>query len=91
VSTLENSSTGNTDADIPDYWKTHLDERVEDIRRAMEKAGRSKSAFLWYSDVHWDCGSKNAPKLLKYLYNKTNINKTIFGGDIVNNEPKTTE
>lgn len=85
VSTLEKASTN--DADLPEYWKTHLDEKVEAIRRVMEEAGRSKSAFLWYSDVHWDYGSKNAPKLLKYLYDQTNVNKTIFGGDIVNSEP----
>lgn len=73
---------------IPDYWQTHLDERVEDIRRAMETAGRNKSSFFFYSDAHWDNDStytaKLAPNLLKYLYKKTPINKTNYGGDIVN-------
>ena len=75
---------------IPSYWQAHLDGRVEDIRRAMETAGRNKSSFFFYSDAHWsnetEYTAKLAPKLLKYLYKKTPINKTNFGGDIVSDE-----
>lgn len=77
----------NSLENIPDYWKSHLDSKVEDIHRAMEVAGRNKSAFFFYSDAHWDNDNtdtvKMAPTLLKYLYKKTPINKTNFGGDIV--------
>ena len=72
---------------IPDYWRAHLDGRVEDIRRAMEAAGRNKSAFLFYTDAHWTENHKQSPKLLKYLYNNTPINKVNYGGDIVQAEP----
>lgn len=72
---------------IPDYWQSHLDNRVEDIHRAMELAGRNKSSFFFYTDAHWDNNNTDtvrmAPKLLKYLYKKTPINKTNYGGDIV--------
>jgi hypothetical protein len=90
VEVLENAEdeTIVTDNDsIPDYWQSCLDGRVEDIRRAMESAGRNKSSFFFYSDAHWDNDNTDtvrmAPKLLKYLYRKTPINKTAFGGDIV--------
>ena len=76
-------STGES---IPSYWLTHLQTKSDKIREVMEAAGRNKSAFLFYTDVHWDSGEKKAPMLLKYLYNNTPINKTIFGGDIVNSE-----
>lgn len=72
---------------IPDYWQSELDTGVEEIRRAMEGAGRNKSAFFFYSDAHWanenTYTSKLSPTLLKHLYKKTPINKTNFGGDIV--------
>lgn len=71
---------------IPAYWLTHLQERIPAIRAAMTAAGWKKSAFLWYHDVHWTYGYKRAPMLLKYLYQHTPINKTIFGGDVVDNE-----
>ena len=78
---------GNTIHGIPEYWQPHLDNRVEDVRRAMELAGRNKSSFFFYSDAHWDANNtytvRMAPKLLKYLYKKTPINKTNFGGDFI--------
>ena len=76
-------STGES---IPSYWLTHLQTKADKIHEVMEAAGRNKSAFLFYTDAHWDYGAKKAPMLLKYLYNNTPINKTIFGGDIVNSE-----
>ena len=76
-------STGES---IPSYWLTHLQTKADKIREVMEAAGRNKSAFLFYTDVHWTSGEKKAPMLLKYLYNNTPINKTIFGGDIVDSE-----
>lgn len=80
---------------IPSYWQTHLTERVEDIRRAMETAGRNKSSFFFYSDSHWSnentYTAKLAPTLLKYLYKNTPINKTNYGGDIVSAESTDTD
>lgn len=73
-------------AAIPAYWQAALDEGVEAINTAMQTAGYNKSAFLFYSDVHWNYGSKMSPKLLKYLYQHTAMTKTNFGGDIVNDE-----
>lgn len=84
----------NTDG-VPNYWQTHLNERIEDIRRAMETAGRNKSAFFFYSDSHWSnedtYTAKLAPTLLKYLYKNTPINKTNYGGDIVSAESTDTD
>lgn len=76
----------SADESIPSYWLTHLQTKADKIHEVMEAAGRNKSAFLFYTDAHWDYGEKKAPMLLKYLYNNTPINKTIFGGDIVNSE-----
>jgi len=71
---------------VPSYWQTALDEGAEAINTALCEAGRNKSAFLFYSDVHWNYGSQMAPTLLKYLYEHTGMTRTFFGGDIVNNE-----
>ena len=71
---------------IPDYWQTHLDEKVPLIRSTMASVGKNKSAFLFYSDAHWNGNTGNSPMLLKYLYKYTPINKVNFGGDIVSTE-----
>lgn len=80
---LDTLEAGYGSVVLPSYWKTHCDEKIAVIRSAMEEAGRNKSAFLWYTDVHWAYGSQMSPRLLKYLYQNTAINKVNFGGDIV--------
>lgn len=85
--TTINENLSTLDADpIPEYWKSHLEEKTDTIRQALENVGDKKSAFLWYTDVHWNYGAQVSPILLKYLFEHTPINKTNFGGDIVNNE-----
>jgi len=84
---IEEILSGNTNiAVVPSYWKAHIDNRIVSIREAMAAAGWNRSAFLWYNDAHWSYNYKNSPALLKYMYQHTPINKTIFGGDIVDNE-----
>lgn len=71
---------------IPSYWQTALDDGVEAINTALCEAGRNKSAFLFYSDAHWNENSQMSPVLLKYLYKNTGMTKTFYGGDIVATE-----
>lgn len=72
------------DSCVPDYWIEELATKADAIQVAMEKAGRNKSAFLWYTDSHWANGnSKISPSLLNYLYMNTPMNKVNFGGDII--------
>lgn len=83
VNTLPESGASDG-AEIPEYWESELVTKANAIQTAMEKAGRNKSAFLWYTDAHWANGnSKVSPLLLNYLYMNTPMNKVNFGGDIV--------
>ena len=74
------------DTAIPSYWQSALEEGAQAINEKLCTAGMNKSAFLFYSDAHWNYGSQMSPRLLKYLYKHTGMTKTFFGGDIVNNE-----
>ena len=87
-STIENlekavSSINSDGEDVPSYWLDELRTKAESIQIAMETAGRNKSAFLWYTDAHWQFNSKKSPMLLKFLIENTPMNKVNFGGDIV--------
>lgn len=91
IETLSNqieNSGGNTDnnVNLPDYWKTHADERILDIRNIMANAGRESAVFLWWHDAHWTYNFQKSPAVLKYLYNNTVINKTFYGGDVLDAE-----
>ena len=83
---VDSETSAGDPADIPVYWQTALDEGVQAINTALCEAGRNKSAFLFYTDAHWNYGAQMAPTLLKYLYQHTGLTKTFFGGDIVNDE-----
>jgi len=84
VTALENTDS-NEDI-IPSYWQTALEAGAQEINEKLCTAGMNKSAFLFYSDSHWNYGSQMSPTLLKYLYKHTGMSKTFFGGDIVNDE-----
>lgn len=71
------------DSGVPSYWLSELETKADTIQKAMETAGWNKSAFLWYTDAHWQNNSKMSPALLKYLTKNTPMNKVNFGGDIV--------
>lgn len=71
---------------VPDYWKDHMDAGIVDANAAMTTAAMDRSAFLFYTDAHWTGSYKMAPTLLKYIEDRTDIKKTFFGGDIIENE-----
>lgn len=66
---------------LPGYWLEHLALKVPAINTAMELAGKSKSAFYFYTDAHRISSAGRTPDLLRYLYRQTGINKTNSGGD----------
>ena len=53
------------------------------IDAALREAGANKSAFLFYTDAHWDNSGKNSPMIIRYIQENTALNKTFFGGDII--------
>ncbi len=84
VTALENEVDHLGGTAVPDYWRTELEIKADAIRIAMENAGPHKSAFLWYTDAHWQTNAKTSPALLRYLQMYTPMNKINFGGDIIN-------
>lgn len=77
---------GKPGSDVPSCWREELAEAAASINEAITAAGCNKAAFLCYSDAHWTYNSQVSPKLLNYLYRHTSMNKSIFCGDIVDEE-----
>lgn len=73
---------------IPDYYKTHMEEKTLQILRNMMSCGRHGETFIFISDIHWESNDKNSPLLIKYLLNKVNINTILCGGDLINQGDK---
>lgn len=49
------------DASVPRYWLPALREGARAINTALCEAGANKSAFLFYTDAHWNYGSGMSP------------------------------
>lgn len=68
--------------EVPEYWQNYLAARAAVINTALNAAGSSRSAFLWYTDAHWTTNYGTSPVLLEYLSENTRMEKTFFGGDV---------
>lgn len=82
----EEESGSTSWASVPDYWRSHIDSRVNDVNIAMANAVGDRSAFLYYTDAHWTGSYQQGVNLLKYLAQNTPVKKVIFGGDIIERE-----
>ena len=72
---------------VPDYWVDALYDGARNINQKMCIAGRQRCAFMFYSDNHWNEDyNQVAPALLSWICRNTSMNKTFFGGDIVDKE-----
>ena len=80
----DNSNNNTNNVSVPNYWITELETKADTIQQIMENVGRNKSAFYWYTDVHWQTNARKSPILLKYLTDNTQINKINCGGDVIN-------
>lgn len=67
--------------DVPDYWKSHMDLKVDEINEKMRTI--DGDAYIFITDCHWYYNEQQSPKLIKYLLDKTRVKKVFFGGDIV--------
>lgn len=74
------------DTYVPVYWREHLHSKAEQINTTMKSVSENHCAFFWYNDSHWSYNSKSSPYLLRFLNRHTDIDKTNYGGDIVNIE-----
>ena len=75
-------AAGGASAEVPVYWQSYIDDKAAAIDSALDAAGSSRSAFLWYTDAHWAHNYGTSPVLLEYLSKNTGMEKTFFGGDI---------
>ena len=88
---VESDGDGEAKSEIPDYWMDELNSGVLGITEALMDAGANKSAFLFYTDAHWTNNSHMSPVILRYLYERTGMTKTFFGGDVVDTESSSME
>ena len=69
--------------DIPDYFHSQIIEKENSINELISK-NSNYSAFVFFSDAHWDNNYKHSPELIRHIVENTGIKKVFFGGDAIN-------
>lgn len=78
----------NTTTNLPDYWKTRLDELGDKIDTLQMENGMDTLHFLWCSDIHGVPGTSPSNttyigEIGRYLMDKHNIPFFVVSGDIM--------
>lgn len=85
ISKLESEvqSLSSRTASIPNYYfeNGYIDDKVKLIKQANDFV--NGVSFFYITDSHFGNNACQAKSILKYLQSTTNVNTTIFGGDIV--------
>lgn len=71
--------------ELPAYYNDYLDARAKEIVGCKEHMVECE-AFFWITDIHWepDLNARRSPSMIRYLANKTGIDKILNGGDTGN-------
>lgn len=77
--------------DVPYYWWSHLDNKESIINTIAAQSGAKGDCFVFVTDIHITSNHKQSPALVKDIIKHTAVNKTIIGGDCIDQESTKTE
>jgi predicted phosphodiesterase len=82
VEALQNKVENINTTEIPDYWKTHIDEKISTIKNLHRQYGKDCFSFVLFADTHYPSNlSKISPVLAKRIMDETNIKYALHVGD----------
>lgn len=75
-----------TKFDLPSYYYTdsYIQNKVSQINTLAKTAVGNGDAFVFITDEHWLQNAKVSPSLLRYVYENTDVNMLVSGGDTGN-------
>ncbi len=72
-----------SDDGIPDYWKTHLNERIGAVKALQSEGGKDCFSFIVMADMHYPSNlGKLSPLLAKRILDKCDIKYALCLGDV---------
>ena len=66
---------------VPNYWKNHLDEKIEKICSIQKNIGEECISFAMITDIHWGLNARYSGALLTKVMKDCNIPFYFNGGD----------
>lgn len=74
-----NTEEIRSESGIPDYYKEHISEKINEINKSMDVVNGISFAFT--TDLHFGNNAKNSKYLLKNILDKSVASVALFGGD----------
>jgi len=69
---------------MPDYWIEYLNNKQASINAGLTSVGTHGDIFIFFSDYHVVVNECKSPIVMKYVCERYNIKKVVFGGDVLN-------
>ena len=82
IVSLIKQNASSDDASLPDYYTDYIAVKYDEINSLMESI-TDGDAFIFITDTHWGDNVKISPNLIDHIRKNTNVQKVIFGGDVV--------
>lgn len=76
-------SSSDDEAEIPEYWKSHIDSKICEINKLNESQGGEADSFIFITDTHYPNNKGNALDLIRYIMARTSVDKVFIGGDLI--------
>ena len=76
-------SSSGKEVEIPKYWKSHIDSKIQKINALNESQSGEADNFIFITDTHYPNNSGNSLDLIKYIMSRTSIDKVFVGGDLI--------
>lgn len=69
---------GSGTTEIPSYWKTYIDGKINDVKSLVES---SDDSFFFVTDIHVPRNQMHSPNIIRYIQSRIDIPNVICGGD----------
>jgi len=70
------------DKKIPQYWQTHLSNKIDRIKKLQTQIGEDCVSFGMITDIHWSHNAHNSAPLLEKVLTDCDIPYYLNGGDV---------
>ncbi len=69
--------------DVPVYWRSHIQSKIDNINTIHKNGGRDVSSIAFITDIHYERSAGHYGKLLNEISRKSDIHHIINNGDML--------
>lgn len=83
IDTLEEQAKQSDNYELPEYWTTYLDDRINTIKNELCKPETFYAPIIFVTDSHYATSNNVDAKIINYLDENLPIAQVLHGGDFI--------